>query len=197
MRHSWDGFAGNAYICTVIKKKSMKLEDLKVGSYLWLSDIKNPECDDYGPLLVKKITRKTVKFDTNWYGNKPHYVDRDEVRVEFTNYAGKKVEHCWWADEWEKDVCGVFSDIILLKATNKEDAFEEFRVLRAEKDAKEVADYIQRAIYDPKMGQQYSMFTMNAMDRLTEDYEITDNEKIRELYEALHNVAKLAKNIFS
>ena len=65
----------------------MKLEDLKVGSYLWLSDIKNPECADYGPLLVTKITRKTVKFDTNWYGNKPHYINRDEVRVVFTNYS--------------------------------------------------------------------------------------------------------------
>lgn len=200
MRHSWDGFAGNAYICTVIKKKSMKLEDLKVGSYLWLSDIKNPECADYGPLFVKKITRKAVKFnisyDDMWHHPKPHYINRDEVRVVFTNYSGKEVESGWWADEWEKDACDFFERIILLKATNKEDAFEEFRVLRAEKDAKEVADYIQRAIYDPKMGQQYSMFTMNAMDRLTEDYEITNNEKVRELYEALHNVAKLAKNIF-
>ena len=119
----------------------MKLEDLKVGSYLWLSDIKNPECADYGPLLVTKITRKTVKFDTNWYGNKPHYINRDEVRVVFTNYSGKKVEGAWWADEWEKDACDFFKRIILLKATNNEDAFEEFRVLRAERDAKEAADY--------------------------------------------------------
>lgn len=175
----------------------MKLEDLKVGSYLWLSDIKNPECANYGPLLVKKIIRKTVKFNTNWCSQKPHYINRDEVRVVFTNYSGKEVEGGWWADEWEKDACDFFKRIILLKATNKEDAFEEFRILRAEEDVKDVADYIQRAIYDPKMGQRYSMSTMSDMDRLAEDYEITDNEKIRELYEALHNVAKLAKNIFS
>ena len=174
----------------------MKLEDLKVGSYLWLSDIKNPECDDYGPLLVKKITKKTVKFDTNWYGYVHHYINRVEVRVVFTNYSGKEVEGAWWADEWENDACDFFKRIILLKATNKEDAFEEFRILRAEEDVKEVADYIQRAIYDPKMGQQYSMFTMSAMDRLAEDYEVTDNKKVRELYEALHNVAKLAKGIY-
>lgn len=173
----------------------MKLEDLKVGSYLWLSDIKNPECADYGPLLVTKITRKTVKFDTNWYGNKPHYINRDEVRVVFTNYSGKKVEGAWWADEWEKDACDFFKRIILLKATNKEDAFEEFRVLRAERDAKEAADYIQQAVYDPKMGQRYSMSTMNAMDRLAEDYEITGNEKIRELYEALQKVVALAESL--
>ena len=173
----------------------MKLEDLKVGSYLWLSDVANPVCADYGPLLVKKITRKAVKFDTNWYSNKPHYIKRDEVRVVFTNYSGKEVERAWWVDEWEKDACDFFKRIILLKSTDKEDAFEEFRVLRAEKDVKEVADYIQRAVYDPKMGQQYSMSTMNAMDRLAEDYEITDSKKIREFYEALHNVVKLAKSI--
>ena len=174
----------------------MKLEDLKAGSYLWLSDIKNPECDDYGPLLVTKITRKAVKFDTNWYGNKPHYINRDEVRVVFTNYSGKKVEGAWWADEWEKDACDFFKRIILLKATNKEDAFEEFRILRAEEDIKEVAKYIENAVYDQKMGQRYSMSTMNAMDRLAEDYEITHNEKVHEIYEALHNVVKLAKAIY-
>lgn len=173
----------------------MKLEDLKVGSYLWLSNVGYPECDDYGSLLVEKITRKAVRFDTNWYGNKPRYIGREEVRVEFSNYAGKKVEHCWWADEWEKDVCGFFERIVLLKATNKEDAFEEFRVLRAERDAKEAADYIQQAVYDPKMGQRYSMSTMNAMDRLAEDYEITGNEKIRELYEALQKVVALAESL--
>jgi len=175
----------------------MKLEDLKVGSYLWFSDVKNPKCNDYGSLLVKKITRKTVKFNTApwgdmWHCPKAHYIDRDEVHVEFTNYADQKVVDCWWADEWEK-----FESIILLKATNKEDAFEEFRILRAEEDVKEVVAYIERVIYDQKMGQPYSMSTMNAMDRLAEDYEITDNKKVRELYEALHNVAKLAKNIFS
>ena len=178
----------------------MKLEDLKVGSYLWLSNVGNPECDDYGSLLVKKITRKTVKFNTAWgdmwYHPKARYIDRDEVRVEFANYADKKVEHCWWADEWENDACGFFERIILLKATNKEDAFEEFRILRAEEDVKEVAKYIESAVCDPKMGQRYSMSTMNAMDRLAEDYEITDNEKIHELYEALHNVVKLAKGIY-
>lgn len=174
----------------------MKLEDLKVGSYLWLSDIKNPKCADYGPLLVTKITRKSVKFDTNWYGNKPHYINRDEVSAVFTNYSGKKVEGAWWVDEWEKDACDFFERIILLKATNKEDAFEEFRILHAEEDVKDVAKYIESAVYDPKMGQRYSMSTMNAMDRLAEDYDITDNEKIHEFYEALHNVVKLAKGIY-
>lgn len=174
----------------------MKLEDLKVGSYLWLSDVLNPECDDYGSLLVKKITRKTVKYGQNWYGIETNYIDRDEVRVVFTNYAGKNVEHCWWADEWEEDSCDFFKRIILLKATNKEDAFEEFRILRAEEDVKDVVRYIKRTIHDPKMGCQYTMSTMSAMDRLAEDYEITGNEKVRELYEALNNVVELAKGIY-
>jgi hypothetical protein len=174
----------------------MKLEDLKVGSYIWLSDVLNPECDDYGSLLVKKITRKTEKFNTNWYGIGTNYIDRDEVRVVFTNYAGKKVEHCWWVDEWEEDSCDFFKRIILLKATNKKDAFEEFRILRAEEDVKDVVKYIKRTIYDPKMGCQYTMDTMSAMDKLAEDYEITGNEKVRELYEALHNVVELAKGIY-
>ena len=178
----------------------MKLEDLKVGSYLWLSDVLNPECNDYGSLLVKKITRKTVKFNTSWgdmwHHEKAHYIDRDEVRVVFTNYAGKEAEHCWWADEWEKDSCGFFERIILLKSTNKEDAFEEFRILRAEEDVKDVARYIKRTIYDPKMGQMYTMSTMSAMDRLAEDYEITGNEKVRKLYEVLSDAVELAKGIY-
>lgn len=178
----------------------MKLEDLKVGAYIWLSDVLNPECKEYGSLLVKKITRKTVKFNTSWgdmwHHEKAHYIKRDEVRVVFTNYADQKVEHCWWADEWEKNEFGFFDKIVLLKATNKEDAFEEFRILRAEEDVKEVVKYIERAIHDPKMGQMYTMSTMSAMDRLAEDYEITGNEKIWKLYEALTDAVELAKGIY-
>ena len=172
----------------------MKLEDLKVGAFIDLGII-NPACDDYGPLMVESVTRKTEKYNTSWgdmwYHPKPNYIDRDEIFITVINHGGERLEKCWWADEFE-----CFDEYILLKADNKEDAFEEFRILRAEKDARDVAKYLEFSAYDQKMGQRYSMSTLGAMDRLAEDYEITNNEKIKELHDALNKVVELARGIY-
>ena len=171
----------------------MKIEDLKVGSFIDLG-VADVESDKYGPLLIKSVELQSTEFNTTpgdmWRIQKPHYVRRDTINAVLVNYGGKEITMKWWADEF-KD----FKKYVLLKATDKEDAFEEFRILRAEKDVNEVSKYIVGVVYDEKMGQRYSMSTKNAMDRLAEDYEITANEKVKELYDALEKVVKLAKNI--